>query len=605
MMLGKYQLVSKLASGGMAEVYLARAEGPMGFAKSLVVKRILPHLAEDPQFVEMFISEARLAAQLDHPHIVQIFDFGEVDGTWYLAMEFIDGLNLRVLARHAKITGMLLPPSYCARIIAHACDGLAFAHDSKDAITGAPLGLIHRDISPDNILLSRQGAVKVVDFGIAKAAGQGHRTESGVLKGKIAYMTPEQLRNMALDRRVDVYALGIVLYELLTGYKPFDTTSEASIVHAILHEPFVPAVERRPDLPAAMGRILERALAKDREQRYPDCRTLQADLEGFILSAGEPVGAWNLAQLVARVMATSASPEAKLVSANEPEKTTPARKTPEKTTPARKTPETAIPERTTPETTTPETAIPERTTPETTTPETAIPERTTPETTTPETAIPETTTPARPAKPTLEIRPVGNAQTGRRGSWTGRIAAGVGAAVLIALAVGIVMRDEAPANARPEVTGPTTPVPLSEAPVPKEVGGPAPSESPAPARDEPPPEPTDKTPVPESSEPPVVAQMSPEASAPERPKPSRGSRARATPPETSVRMGTVEFRIWPYATVWLDGKRLGETPLAPVDLSAGRHTVKLLNEELGKNVTQQIEVRAGETFVFKYNLRAE
>ncbi|OJH35504.1 serine/threonine-protein kinase [Cystobacter ferrugineus] len=560
MMLGKYQLVSKLASGGMAEVYLARAEGPMGFAKSLVVKRILPHLAEDPRFVEMFISEARLAAQLDHPHIVQIFDFGEVDGTWYLAMEFIDGLNLRVLVRHAKTTGMLLPPAYCARIIAHACDGLAFAHDSKDAVTGASLGLIHRDISPDNILLSRQGAVKVVDFGIAKAAGQGHRTESGVLKGKISYMTPEQLRNMAMDRRVDVYALGIVLYELLTGYKPFDATSEASIVHAILHEPFVPAVERRPDLPAAMGSILERALAKDREQRYPDCRTFQADLEGFILSAGEPVGAWNLAQLVERVKATSASPGAKLISANEPEKRTPARKTPE----------------------------------------TAIPETTTPETTTP-----ETTTPAHLAKPTLETRPVGNAQTGRRGSWTGLIAAGVGAAVLIALAAGLVMRDESPANARPGVTGPTAPVPLSEAPVPEEVGGPAPSEPPTPARDEPPPEPTDKTPVPESLAPAVVAQKSLEDSALERPKPSRGSRARATPPETSVLMGKVEFRIWPYATVWLDGKRLGETPLAPVSLSAGRHTVKLLNEELGKNVTQQIEVRAGKTFVFRCNLRAE
>jgi serine/threonine protein kinase len=328
MMLGKYQLVSKLATGGMAEVYLARAEGPMGFAKSLVVKCILPHLAADPRFVEMFISEARLAAQLDHPQIVQIFDFGEVDGTWYLAMEYIDGLNLRVLARRAKDAGLPLPPACCVRIVASACEGLAFAHDRRDTATGEPLGLIHRDISPDNILLSLQGAVKVADFGIAKAADQGHKTQAGVIKGKIAYMPPEQIRRMTLDRRVDVYALGVVLYELLTGHRPFDATHRAGLMQAILHEPFVPAEARRPDLPALLGPILERALAKDREQRYPDCRALQTDLERFILSAGETVGAWNLAQLVDRVMAASSNPSVRPISGSEPQKETPEKPPP-------------------------------------------------------------------------------------------------------------------------------------------------------------------------------------------------------------------------------------------------------------------------------------
>jgi serine/threonine protein kinase len=262
----------------MAEVFLAKAEGLMGFEKTLVLKRILPHLAEDPGFVEMFLSEARLAARLNHPHIVQIFDFGEAHGQYFLAMEYIDGPNLRVLIQRASERGMALPPAVCARLVAHACEGLAFAHDFADPETGQPLELIHRDISPDNILLSRQGTVKVVDFGIAKAAGQSHRTQTGVIKGKLAYMPPEQVRASPLDRRVDVYALGVVLYELLTGSKPFDAPTDASMMQAILFEPLVPAGERRSDLPQATEQILERALAKERENRYPDCATFQADL---------------------------------------------------------------------------------------------------------------------------------------------------------------------------------------------------------------------------------------------------------------------------------------------------------------------------------------
>ncbi|WP_342380965.1 serine/threonine protein kinase [Myxococcus stipitatus] len=301
MHVGKYQLVRKIASGGMAEVYLAKAAGPMGFEKTLVLKRILPHLAEDPAFVEMFLGEARLAAQLEHPNIVQIFDFGEADGSYFLAMELIDGPTLRRLVKRA--VEQALPPVMCAKLVALAAEGLAFAHDFCDPVSGEPLGLIHRDVSPDNILVSRQGAVKVVDFGVAKVAGQGHRTQTGVMKGKVAYMPPEQLRTLPLDRRVDVYALGVVLYELLTGKRPFDATTEASTMQAILFEPFTPVVERRPDVPVALQEILERALAKERDERYPDCRALQADLERYLMSAGESVGAYQIAQFVGRLVA--------------------------------------------------------------------------------------------------------------------------------------------------------------------------------------------------------------------------------------------------------------------------------------------------------------
>jgi serine/threonine-protein kinase len=306
MQLGKYELVRRLAAGGMAEVFLARALGPMGFEKTLVLKRILPHLAEDPSFVEMFLAEAKLAAQLNHPNIVQIFDFGESQGEYFLAMEHIDGLNLRVLLKRARARGVALPAELCARIIACACEGLGFAHDFRSPTTGQPLGLVHRDVSTDNILVSRQGAVKVVDFGIAKAADQSHKTRTGVVKGKLAYMPPEQIRAMSLDRRLDIYALGVVLYELLTGHKPFSASSDANLMQAILFEPQVPAVQRRPDLPASLQRILERALAKEREQRYPDCRAFLVDLENFILSTGKSASAYQLAEFVTQLMPSDA-----------------------------------------------------------------------------------------------------------------------------------------------------------------------------------------------------------------------------------------------------------------------------------------------------------
>ena len=305
---GKYHLVSKLATGGMAEVFLAKVEGPMGFEKSLVLKRILPHLAVDPQFVGMFFTEARVAAQLNHPNVVQIFDFGQASGTYYIAMEYIDGPDLRTLSRRAAELKQPLSPAFCARIISAACEGLSYAHDFVDPASGSPLDLIHRDISPDNILVSRQGTVKVVDFGIAKAANQRHKTNTGLIKGKIAYMPPEQLHGQELDRRVDVYAMGVVLYELLTGRYPFEANTDVSMMQAILFEPLVSAAARRPELPEALVKILDRALCKVREQRYPDCIALQADLELFVRSTGESVGPRDIAQGVERLYPKSAEP---------------------------------------------------------------------------------------------------------------------------------------------------------------------------------------------------------------------------------------------------------------------------------------------------------
>jgi eukaryotic-like serine/threonine-protein kinase len=300
--LGKYQLLRKLATGGMAEVFLAKTAGPMGFEKQLVIKRILPHLAEDPQFVQMFLGEAKLAAQLNHPNLVQIFDFGQSDGSYFIAMEYIDGPTVRLLLQRAREQALAIPFVLGARVVSAAAEGLAYAHEFTDSVTDEPMQLIHRDVSPDNILISRSGSVKVVDFGIAKARGVSHLTQTGTIKGKVAYMAPEQLKGDVLDQRVDLYGLGVVLYELLTLNMPYEANSDASLVRKVLYDPYVPAAERRPELPLALQQVLTQLLAKNRDDRYSDCRTLQADVERYIHATGETASGYALAQLVARLV---------------------------------------------------------------------------------------------------------------------------------------------------------------------------------------------------------------------------------------------------------------------------------------------------------------
>jgi eukaryotic-like serine/threonine-protein kinase len=299
--LGKYQLLRKIATGGMAEVFLAKTAGPMGFEKQLVIKRILPHLAEDPQFVQMFLGEAKLAAQLNHPNLVQIFDFGESDGSYFIAMEYIDGPTVRALLQRAREQSLAVPFVLAARMVSAAAEGLAYAHEFTDGVTDEPLQLVHRDVSPDNILISRSGSVKVVDFGIAKARGVSHHTQTGTIKGKVAYMAPEQLKGDVLDLRVDLYGLGVVLYELLTLKMPYEALSDASLVRKVLYDPYVPPSERRPELPLALQQVLSQLLAKNRDDRYTDCRALQADLERYIHATGETASGYALGQLVARL----------------------------------------------------------------------------------------------------------------------------------------------------------------------------------------------------------------------------------------------------------------------------------------------------------------
>jgi len=295
--LGKYKLVKLIAAGGMAEVYLARQAGAAGFEKQVCLKRILPHLARDKQFVDMFLNEARLASQLDHPNIVSIFDLGEANGNYFIAMEFIDGPNLRGVAKRAAELNEFLPIAEVLKIVAQAAAGLQYAHDLTDR-DGNPLGLVHRDISPDNILVHRNGTAKVVDFGIAKAANSSGATRTGTLKGKVAYMPPEQLRGEALDRRTDVFALGVVLYELIGGRRPWEADNEVALIGQIMTMDATPLNELRPDAPEELVAIVHKAISKDRETRYQSCNELLADLEALLVTMGQSITQSRVADFV-------------------------------------------------------------------------------------------------------------------------------------------------------------------------------------------------------------------------------------------------------------------------------------------------------------------
>ncbi len=276
---GAYTLLRRIARGGMAEVFLARQRGVEGFERTVALKRILPHLVESREFVDLFVDEARVAARLSHPHIAHIYDFGKVDDSPFIAMEYVEGIDgAQLLAAAMK---QAIPIEHAARIAADVCAGLGHAHALKDA-AGHSLKVVHRDVSPQNILIGHDGQVKLVDFGIAKAAMHVQRTRPGIVRGKYAYMSPEQLRGQPVDGRSDLFSLGIVLYEWLAGTTAFFRDDPVAAGHAICKGELVPLSERRPDVPAALERIVKRALAVERDQRYANAADMELELEGFL-----------------------------------------------------------------------------------------------------------------------------------------------------------------------------------------------------------------------------------------------------------------------------------------------------------------------------------
>lgn len=279
---GKYYLLDRIAVGGMAEVFRAKTFGHSGFEKVLVIKRILSPFAEDPDFVSMFVDEARLCAQLSHPNITQIYDFGKVGTHWFIAMEAVDGRDLKSVMRRLAETGEHMPIDVVIYIAHEVAKGLDYAHRRLDA-QGRPLGVVHRDISPSNILLSFEGGVKVVDFGIAKAAGHRSGSEAGVLKGKFQYMSPEQALALDVDRRTDIFSLGICLWEMLTGQRLFRGSSDTETLE-LVKACQVPAPSLyNPACPPELDRICLRALAPQAGARYPDAAAMQRELQDVLL----------------------------------------------------------------------------------------------------------------------------------------------------------------------------------------------------------------------------------------------------------------------------------------------------------------------------------
>ena len=278
--LGRYTLTKRLGVGGMAEVFLAHQDGPAGFSKACVVKRILPHLAEDTRFVQLFQREARLAGLLTHTNIVQIFELGEVDGTYFIAMELIDGPSLHALARSAWRQGKPIPLELVCCAIADAALGLEAAHTQTDA-DGNSLRIVHRDISPDNLMINREGVTKILDFGIARSNASSERTSTGELKGKIPFMAPEVLRGEEADARTDLYALGVTFYWLLTGRRPFTGTSDLVVMQSIITKTPPPPSEFNPTVPEVINDLVMSLLAKrpsDRPQSGADVHDVLASI---------------------------------------------------------------------------------------------------------------------------------------------------------------------------------------------------------------------------------------------------------------------------------------------------------------------------------------
>ena len=279
---GKYFLLDKLATGGMAEVFKAKTFGVQGFERLLVIKQILPHLTKDREFVEMFIDEAKISVELSHANIVQVFDLGKIGSNYFIAMEYIDGKDLRAILKKATKEKTPIPTSLPVYICGEILKGLDYAHKKRDSKTNEPLNIIHRDISPQNVVLSYDGEVKIVDFGIAKAERRLNETQAGVLKGKFGYMSPEQTMGQEIDHRSDLFACGILLYEMLTARRLFMGENDLETLELIRDADIPPIRNYNPDVPEELERILLKALQRDPDERFADARSMLLELNRFM-----------------------------------------------------------------------------------------------------------------------------------------------------------------------------------------------------------------------------------------------------------------------------------------------------------------------------------
>ena len=299
---GKYYLLERINVGGMAEVFRAKAYGVEGFERLLAVKRILPNIAEDQEFITMFIDEAKIAVQLNHANIAQIFDLGVYDGVYFIAMEHVFGRDLRAIFERCRTAGDPMAVAQACFVVMKMCEALDYAHNKRDA-SGREMHLVHRDVSPQNVLVSFEGEIKLCDFGIAKAAGKVGKTQAGILKGKFGYMSPEQVRGLPIDRRSDIFSTGIVLYELLTNERLFTGESDFSTLEKVRNAEILPPSTYNRKIPEELERIVLKALAKDVDDRYQNAIDLHDELQAFVYTAGEFYSRKDVAAYMKRAFA--------------------------------------------------------------------------------------------------------------------------------------------------------------------------------------------------------------------------------------------------------------------------------------------------------------
>ncbi|HNZ52948.1 MAG TPA: serine/threonine-protein kinase [bacterium] len=282
---GKYYLLELINVGGMAEVFKAKMFGVEGFEKIVAIKKILPEVAEDAEFIKMFIDEAKIAVRLQHPNIVQILELGKIDDSYFIAMELVNGKDLKTIRKRLKRVELLMPVEQSAYIISQVCDGLDYAHRKTDDKMNS-LNIVHRDISPQNMIVSYEGTVKLIDFGIAKAKSKSTKTQAGMLKGKFSYMSPEQVSGQPIDRRSDIFSLGVVFFEMLTGKRLFLGKNDVETLEKIRKADVPPPSVFNSNVPPELDRIVLKALSKDREERYQWASEFSEDLKKFSFTTG-------------------------------------------------------------------------------------------------------------------------------------------------------------------------------------------------------------------------------------------------------------------------------------------------------------------------------
>jgi serine/threonine-protein kinase len=298
----RYRVLSRIASGGMAEVFLAESAGIEGFKKQVAIKRVLPHLSEKKRFISMFLDEARLSASLSHSNVAQVFDIGVGDNAYFIVMEYVDGADLKAVIEYMKRENQRFPVESACFIAAKICEGLTYAHELSGT-DGTQLQIVHRDMSPPNVLITKHGEIKIVDFGLAKATSQLEKSEAGIIKGKFSYLSPEAAQGQDVDARTDIFAVGIILWEMLSGKRLFLADTDFGTVK-LVQQAQIPSLRAdNPGIPPELEAILARALARDPAKRYHSARDLGRDLTNQLYRMGRPVSAYDIAELVRGAMA--------------------------------------------------------------------------------------------------------------------------------------------------------------------------------------------------------------------------------------------------------------------------------------------------------------